>query len=483
MLVWYGVDMVRFAAGQTSEGLRIPLSYPYVAVPVAFALAAVFALLRLCGRPARLSGGILLFSGAFLALIFLGLPIAWAMLAAVLAWMAGTGSLHFLPVVPERVYQGMDAFVLMAVPLFILAGELVNEGRITARLIDFANALFGWMRGGLAQVNIGASILFSGITGVALGDIAALGRIFIPSMVAQGYPPAYAAAVTASSSIIGPMVPPSLIAVIYGSMTGVSIGALMAATLVPGLLIGAVQMGLVAVQARRMGFAPVPMDRSPAVIARLGARAAVPLMIPVIILAGMLGGLMTPTEAGAVAAAYALTISVVLYRSVTLRALGDVFARSALFSGQLLIIVGCGAAFSWVMGIENVPRMAATALAELELGRFGTLLLLNALLLGLGMIIDPTTAIILFGPLFSRIAGEIGIDPLHFGVIAILNLNIGLLTPPLGVCLFAAERIAGCGIVPLLRATLPFLVVNLAALTLVAAIPALSLALPRALGF
>ena len=430
-----------------------------------------------------MSATVLVFAAAFLGLLVIGLPIAWSMISAVLVWMLYAGNLHYLPVVPERVYQGMDAFVLMAVPLFILAGELVNEGRLTARLIDFANALFGWMRGGLAQVNIGASILFAGITGVALGDIASLGRIFIPSMVAQGYSPAYAAAVTASSSIIGPMVPPSLIAVIYGSMTGVSIGALMAATLVPGLLIGAVQMVLVSLQARRSGFPPVAMDRSPAVIAGLAGKAVVPLMIPVIILAGMLGGVMTPTEAGAVAAAYALVISLVLYRSVSWRALSGVFSRSALFSGQLLIIVGCGAAFSWVMGMENVPRMAATALAGLDLGAWETLLLLNALLLVLGMVIDPTTAIILFGPLFSRVATEIGIDPLHFGVVAILNLNIGLLTPPLGVCLFAAERIAGCGIVPLMRATLPFLAVNLVALLIVSAFPPLSLWLPGALGF
>src|SRR5690606_6297037 len=211
---------------------------------------------------------------------------------------------------------GMDSFVLMAIPLFILAGELVNEGKITDRLIHFANVLFGWMRGGLAQVNIGASILFAGITGVALGDIASLGRVFIPSMVRQGYTSAYAAAVTASSSIIGPMVPPSLIAVIYGSMTDVSIGALMAATLLPGLLIGVAQMTLVAIQARVYDFPRVDMDRSPKALAKVTGRAVVPLMIPVIILAGMLGGIMTPTEAGGVAAAYALVVSLVLFRSI-----------------------------------------------------------------------------------------------------------------------------------------------------------------------
>jgi len=421
--------------------------------------------------------------GSFLLLMLLGLPVAWSLLTSMLAWVAYGGQWRFLPIAAERIWQGMDVFVLMAIPLFILAGELVNAGKITDRLIHFANVLFGWMRGGLAQVNIGASILFSGITGVALGDIAALGRVFIPAMVKQGYTPAYAAAVTASSSIIGPMVPPSLVAVIYGSMTGLSIGALMAATLIPGLLIGLVQMLLVAVQARRHNFPRVEMDRSPAVAVRATGQALVPLMIPVIILAGLMGGLMTPTEAGAVAAGYALIVATLVYRSLRLGTLGEVFQRSALFSGQLLIIVGCGAAFSWVMGMENVPRMVAGWIGGWEMGYLGTLLVFNAILLVLGMFIDPTTVIILFGPILSAAAVHAGIDPLHFGVIAILNLNIGLLTPPLGVCLFAAERIAGCGLGALIKANMPFLLVNLAGLGLIAAVPGFSLWLPAALGF
>jgi C4-dicarboxylate transporter, DctM subunit len=420
---------------------------------------------------------------SFLALILIGLPIAWAMIAAELVWIAVTGNWPYLPMTSDRVYQGMDTFVLMAVPLFILAGELVNEGKITDRLINFANAAFGWMRGGLAQVNVGASILFAGITGVALGDIASLGRVFIPAMVRQGYSPAYAAAVTASSSIIGPMVPPSLIAVIYGSMMDVSIGALMAATLVPGLLIGVTQMALVAVQARLYDFPRVEMDRSPRGLAKVTVHAIIPLMIPVIILAGMLGGIMTPTEAGGVACAYALVVSLVLFRSIRLKALADVFQRSALFSGQLLIIVGCGSAFSWVMGIENVPRLVGAAVDGWGFGYFGTMLTFNLILLVLGMFIDPTTVIILFGPLLSAAATHAGIDPLHFGAVAILNLNVGLLTPPLGVCLFAAERLAGCGLGPLLRSTMPFLLVTLFTLVLVAAFPPISLWLPHALGF
>ena len=308
-----------------------------------------------------------IFLAAFLVLLFAGLPVAWTMAVSSIVWLVASGQTAFLPVLPERIFQGIDVFVLMAIPLFILAGELINESRITDRLISFANVLFGWMPGGLAQVNIGASILFSGITGVALGDIAALGKVFIPSMSRGGYSAAYAAAVTASSSIIGPMVPPSLIVVIYGSMTGVSIGALFAACIVPGLLIGLCQMTLVWFQARKRGHAGVPMDRSPPAVARSARRAFPPLMIPAIILAGILGGVMTPTEAGGLAGFYALLIAVFLYRSLSLAQLVQVLDRSAVFSSQLLIIVGCGAIFTWVMGMENVPSLVETTVRELEL--------------------------------------------------------------------------------------------------------------------
>ena len=310
-----------------------------------------------------------LFLASFLVLLLAGLPVAWSMVVSSLVWLAASGQTAFLPVLPERIFQGIDVFVLMAIPLFILAGELINEGRITDRLISFANVLFGWMPGGLAQVNIGASILFSGITGVALGDIAALGKVFIPSMSRSGYSAAYAAAVTASSSIIGPMVPPSLIVVVYGSMAGISIGALFAACIVPGLLIGLCQMTLVWFQARKRGYTGVATDRSLPAVARSARRAFPPLMIPAIILAGILGGVMTPTEAGGLAAFYALLLAVLLYRTLGLTQFLSVLNRSAVFSSQLLIIVGCGAIFTWVMGMENVPSLVENTVHELDLPR------------------------------------------------------------------------------------------------------------------
>lgn len=429
-----------------------------------------------------ISAALATFLAVFGLLLLTGFPIAWAMVSASLVWLVVSGNTMFLPVLPERIFQGLDAFVLLAIPLFILAGELVNAGRITDRLVHFANLVFGWIRGGLAQVNIGASLLFSGITGVALGDIAALGRVFVPAMTAAGYSPAYAAAVTASSSIIGPMIPPSLIIVIYGSVTGVSIGALFAACIVPGLLIGVAQILLVAATAGRMRMQRVAMVRTPRALAHGFWHALPPLMIPVIILAGILGGVMTPTEAGGAAAAYALLIAMLLYRSLSFAAFWRVLRDSAQFSAQLLIIVGCGAIFTWVMGMENVPATLEALVDGWGLGELGLLLVFNVILLVVGMFIDPTAAIILFVPVLSAVAVGLGVDPVHFGVIVILNLNIGLLTPPLGVCLFAAQRVAGCSFLDLLRETLPFLLVSVFVLVLVTLFPSLSLWLPSATG-
>jgi len=423
------------------------------------------------------------FLACFLVLMILGLPVAWAMASASLLWIAMTGQWSFLPFLPERIFQGMNVFVLMALPLFLLAGELVNEGGITRRLVVLANLAFGWMRGGLAHVAIFTSILFSGITSIALGDIAALGKVFIPTMVAQGYTRAYAGAVIAASSIIGPMIPPSLIVVIYGSLTGVSIGALFAACIVPGLMIGSLQMVLVAYQARRHGFPRVEAERTPASFARATGGAAVPLMIPVIILAGIVGGVMTPTEAGGAAAFYALVLATVFYRTVGVRTLAPIFSRAMLFSAQLLIIIGCGAMFSWVMGMENVPGMLQDLIEHWKLDASDTMLAFNILLLIVGMFLDGSAALILFAPILAAAALSVGIDPVHFGVVMILNLNIGLLTPPVGFCLFAAERIAGCGMSALIRAIAPFLAVNLITLALISYFPGLSLWLPRALGF
>jgi tripartite ATP-independent transporter DctM subunit len=302
-------------------------------------------------------------------------------------------------------------------------------------------------------------------------------------MVKLGYSPAYAAAVTSSSSIIGPMIPPSLIVVIYGAATGVSIGALFAACIIPGLLIGLLQASLVFWQSTRRNFPIVKMERTVKKLFIIGKNAAVPLMVPLIILVGIMGGFITPTEAGAAASAYALLAAVIIYRNLSLRKLFNVFINTARVSSKLLIIIGCGAVFSWVIAIEKVPETLQIMISGARLEKSTILLVINLLLLFIGMFLDPAAAIILFAPLLNEIAKGVGVDPVHLGVIIILNLNIGLLTPPLGICLYASEDIAKCGLPSLVNETLPFLVIGLICLVLVTFFPEISLWLPSILGY
>lgn len=429
-----------------------------------------------------MSDSLIILIAAFLSFILIGLPIAWAMVVASLIWIAVTGHYDYYLILPQRLFEGMDVFVLLAIPLFVLTGEVINEGKITNKLIKMADLYFGWIRGGLAQVNIGSSILFSGITGTAVGDIAALGRVFIPAMTQQGYSAAYAAAVTAASSIIGPMVPPSLVIIVFGAATGVSIGAIFAACIIPGLLIGIAQMLLVATLSRdKPNMAAI--DRSYPNIIRVTRKAVIPLMTPVIILVCIISGITTPTEAGAIAAGYTIFIALYVYKAFTIRNLPGIFSRSMVFSSQLLILIGCGSILSWIMAIEHVPDLLNTFVTSMHMSVTTTLIFLNLFLLIVGMFIDTAAAIILFSPLLMAAATNVGIHPLHFSVIMILNLNIGLLTPPLGICLLTAERMTDCNLLTLVKAISPFLLVNIIALIVVTYFPSISLFLPNYLGF
>jgi tripartite ATP-independent transporter DctM subunit len=429
-----------------------------------------------------MSAALTVFLALFVFLLVAGMPVAWSMLAAVLGYVAVSGQWTLLPVLPEKVYNGIDVFILVAIPLFLLAGEIFSEGGLARRIVDFADAAFRWVRGGIAQVAIATCVLYSGITGVALGEIAALGRIFIPAMVRAGYSPAFAAAVIASGSIIGPTIPPSLPIIIYGSATNVSIGGMFAAAVVPGLILGAAQMAWIAHASSRFKLAGLAAGSR----LSLGSSflSALPSIgMPFIILGGILGGIMTPTEAAGSAVFYAFVLAVLVYRTLKLRHLAPILGQGVTFSGQLLIIIGAGAALSWVLGFENATGRLSDLIKALGLGPAGTMLLANVLFLILGMFVDPTTSIILFAPILAPAAAAAGIDPLHFGVVMIVNLNIGLITPPLGVSLFAAERIAQCGLNLLIRQSLPFIAINIAALALISAVPQISLFLPRLFGF
>jgi tripartite ATP-independent transporter DctM subunit len=427
-----------------------------------------------------MSPALTVFLVGFVFLMVAAMPVAWSMLAAVVGYIAVSGQWMLLPVLPEKIFQGIDVFILVAIPLFLLAGELFSEGGLAQRIVAFADAAFRWMRGGIAQVAVATSVFYAGITGVALGEIAALGRIFVPAMVRAGYTPAFAAAVIASGSIIGPTIPPSLPIIIYGSATNVSIGGMFAAAVIPGLILGAAQMAWIAHACRRF---PLKREAARASLGRSFATALPSIGMPFIILGGILAGVFSPTEAAGSAVLYAFLLAVVAYRTVRLRQLVPILGQAVTFSGQLLIIVGAGAALAWVLGFENATGRVAALVKEMGLGPLGTMLLANAIFLVLGMFVDPTTSIILFAPILAPAAAAAGIDPLHFGVVMIINLNIGLITPPLGVSLFAAERIAQCGLNAVIREALPFMAINVVALALIAFVPQLSLFLPRLAGF
>ncbi|MGH7002386.1 MAG: TRAP transporter large permease, partial [Alphaproteobacteria bacterium] len=333
----------------------------------------------------------------FVFLLVSGMPVAWSMLAAVLAYFAVSGQWMLLPVLPEKVFNGIDVFILVAIPLFLLAGEIFSDGGLARRIVDVADAAFHWVKGGIAQVAVATCVLYSGITGVALGEIAALGRIFIPAMVRAGYSPAFAAAVIASGSIIGPTIPPSLPIIIYGSATNVSIGGMFAAAVIPGIILGVAQMSWIAFTSRR--FKLVATRDPQAGLGKSFVRALPSIGMPFIILGGILGGIMTPTEAAGSAVVYAFVLAVLVYRALRLRQLAPILGRSVTFSGQLLIIVGAGAALAWVLGFENATGRLAALVKEMNLGPLGTMLLANILFLILGMFVDPTTSIILFAPI------------------------------------------------------------------------------------
>ena len=418
----------------------------------------------------------------FIVLLVAGMPVAFVMGFSASLYLLFSPEASFLDMAPQKVFAGMDSFVLMCIPFFLLAGEIMTRGKISDRIVDFANLIVGRLRGGLAHVNILASMLFAGITGVALGDIAALGSIFIPAMKKQGYDGPFSAAVTASSSIIGPIIPPSMIIVIYGAVTSVSIGALFAAAIIPGILMGLSQMVIVAYLSKRRNYPKVNIPITPKKLVLGTKDALIPLMMPAIIIFGILSGVFTPTEAAGIAVLYAFVVATVFYRSLKFSDYGAIFKTSFIFSAKLLLIVGCGSILAWVFGIENVPEKIKGLFYSISSNKYVLLVMINVFLILLGMWLDCSASIILFAPMLTPLAMEIGLDPIHFGVLMIVNLNIGLLTPPLAVCLFAAADISRNSFGSVVLAVLPFLIASLFTLALITYFPAITMTLPRLLG-
>jgi C4-dicarboxylate transporter, DctM subunit len=419
---------------------------------------------------------------AIVSLSLLGLPIGHAMIAGsvLYLWMAGLD----IGTAAEQLLNGLfSSYLLLAIPLFILAAEFMNSGSIMDRLLRFCNALVGRYRGGLAHVNVVQSIIFASMSGSALADAAGSGKLMQSLMTRDGkYTRSFTAALSAASAVIGPLLPPSIPLVLYALVSDTSIGFLFLAGVVPGLLVGGLQMCLVSYLAHRRGFPveqAVPLRELP----RVTLQAFPTLMMPVILLGCLYSGITTPTEAAAAAAAYALLLSVFLYRSI---GWGDIY-RSLATSARTTISIGmliAGAlVFNYVITIENVPRSVATMLQAYDLSPLGYLLMVNLLLLLLGCVLEGTTILLVIVPVLLPTAQALGIDPVHFGVVAVLNIMIGLITPPYGLLLFMMSRIANVSLRDLVRDVLPFLGLMGVALAAVTLLPDIVLFLPRLLGY
>nr|WP_245211837.1 TRAP transporter large permease [Neoroseomonas oryzicola] len=419
---------------------------------------------------------------ALLGLSVLGLPIGLAMITATIVYLGTSG--QDMSVAAEQVLNGLNgSYVLLAVPLFIFSAGLMNAGSLTDRLLRFCNLLVGRFRGGLGHVNVVQSVIFAGMSGSAIADAAGSGKVQIDMMTKGGaYPASYAAALTAVTAVIGPIIPPSIPMVLYALVADASIGYLFLGGVIPGLLMAAAQMGINSWMAHRHDFPiaeRVPVREFP----RLTLEALPALMMPVILLGGIYGGVMTPTEAAAVAAAYAWLIAAVFYRSITLAQTWAAVRESARSTAAIGMLIAGALALNYVITSENVPNTVRGILAGWEMSPWQFLLVVNLILLVLGCLMEGSTILLVVVPVLVPTAQALGIDMVHFGVVVVVNIMIGLITPPYGLLLFICAKLSGQPLTAVVRDTLPFLVAMVAALMLITYVPELVLWLPRQLGY
>lgn len=418
----------------------------------------------------------------FILLMAVGMPVAFALLAGPALSLLVDGQSEYFPALLARFYNGLDSFPLLAVPLFILAGELMNSGGITRSIVAFSLTMVGHVRGGLAQVAILSSMLFAGISGSAVAGASAIGKNLIPAMEQAGYRRDFSAGVLAAASILGPIIPPSGIMVLYGFVMNVSIGALFAAGIVPGVLMGAGLMVTTRLLAKRNALPAASAKASWPERGRAFRGAGWALLMPVILLGGVLSGVFTATEAAAVAAVYALIVGTVVLKTLDAAALKRVFVATAVQSGVVLTLVGAAVTLGWLVSVSGVAEGAGLALRGISTDPYTLLLLVNLLLFVVGMFLDAGPAILILAPVLAPIFTNLGIDPVHFAMIMCVNLTIGLATPPMGLVLFVTSSVAGERVGAIVRSIVPFLLVEIAVLFLFTYVPGLVLWLPRTLG-
>lgn len=389
---------------------------------------------------------------------------------------------NWLKVVPQRIFHGMNSFVFLAIPFFIMVGEIMSESKITDRIIHFTDSLVGHVRGGFAQVNVISSMFFAGISGAALADVAGLGSVFIPAMEKNGYDRKFAAAITATSSIQGPIIPPSIIIVVYASIMGVSVGALFAAGIVPGVLIGVTDCLIIAFKAKLRGYPKrsTPFSIKEVITSFFSAFPA--LVLPIIIMGGIIGGIFTPTEAAAVAVFYGAVLGVIFFRTLKLAAFFRIFKETIIKSSGLFIIIAFANIFSWVLAMEDIPGLIGTYVFGWTDNIYLILFFINIIFLFVGTWLEAGAAIILLAPVFGPALLDLGIHPVHLGMVMIVNLVIGLITPPFGIVLYAVSSISGCSIEDISKEALPYIILDIGVLFLITYFPAVTLFFPRMFG-
>ncbi len=417
----------------------------------------------------------LLVLGLFLFFAF-NIPFAYAMLLTSIVYLLLIGDVPLI-VVAQRVAVGTDAYLLLAIPFFFLAAELMNTGGIMVRLVRLARSLVGHVRGGLGHVNVLASMLFAGVSGSAVADVAGLGRLELEMMREGGYDRDFAAAITGASATIGPIIPPSIPLVLYGGIAEVSVGRLFLGGVVPGLFMAAILMISVWRIALRRGYPKEPRAPLPELLLAIWRSIPV-LVLPVIILGGILSGAFTPTEASVVAAAYALVVGMVLLGEIRLASLGPILVKVGADTARLMFIIASASLFGWILAREGVPQALAAGFLAVSEQPWAILLMINLLLFVLGCFMEPLTVMVILVPIFLPLIQQLGIDPIHFGVVITLNLMIGLITPPIGMVMFVIIGITDITIERFARAVLPFLGALALVLLLITYVPQIVLFLP-----
>lgn len=415
--------------------------------------------------------------GSFALLVAANVAVGIALLMAVVMAMMATGTDLPLAVISQRMFAGMDSFALIAIPAFLLAGEIMARGAMARRMVEFAATMVGHLRGGLAVVGVLSTMLFSGVSGSSVANTAAIGSVLVPQMKKRGYDPAFAGAVVANAGVLGSVFPPSIPMVLYGIAAGVSIGSLFIAGIIPGILMVVLLIAVGYWQSVKAGY-PAGERASVAEFFRSLGRAALALLTPVIMVGGIVSGILTVTEAAVATVIYALLVELLVYRELKVTDLGHVMTRSVISTGIVMLIIAASTLFGWIMTIESIPQAIAAFLLELTSSVLLQLLLINILLLIIGTFLDVAPGIIIAVPILAPLVDALGVDPIHFGVIVVINLLIGLVTPPVAPTLVVGASIAGVSLDRITAASIRFFLALVLSLLLITYIPALSTWLP-----